>query len=182
MEKSPREIKKNFSDGKAKMKIDLKSGEKSMVKRSSTKKSPKGSPKKTITRSPSKTKKTIVIEQENSPSHRRVKPTMNRKSPKRTTDRVSPTRRMIQMKNAYIKNQKKAHKDPDNQGKMVYTISPDEGYIVNQEFFDEMRPEDLVKKSEELCKTADKQRANEFGDSMMKHHHKAYARAMKQKK
>ena len=49
---------------------------------------------------------------------------------------MSPTRRMILMKNSYIKNQKKAQKDPANAGKLIYTISPEEGYIVDQEFKD----------------------------------------------
>lgn len=57
-----------------------------------------------------------------------------RKSPMKDIGRMSPTKRMIQMKNSYIKNQRKAQEDPQNAGKLIYTISPDEGYIVDQEF------------------------------------------------
>lgn len=79
------------------------------------------------------------------------------------------------MKNAYIKNQKKAYKNPENHGKMIYTISPEEGYIVNQEFFDAMDSDEIVKKSEELWKNADKQRSERLGDSMVKQHHRRNA-------
>lgn len=76
------------------------------------------------------------------------------------------------MKNSYIKNQRKAMRDPENAGKLIYTISPDEAYIVDQEFHHTMENEDLAKKSSALCQSADKQRSEQYGDSMMKHHHK----------
>jgi hypothetical protein len=91
-----------------------------------------------------------------------------RRSPKKEYGRISPTKRMIQMKNSYIKNQRKAQKDPENAGKLIYTISPSEAYIVNQEFFNSMENEDLAKKSSELCYSADKERSQQYGDSMMK--------------
>ena len=110
-----------------------------------------------------------------SPKRKGVTPALSpkrRKSPNRNTDTMSPTKRMILMKNSYIKNQKKAQKDPSNNGKLIYTISPDEAYIVDKEFYNYMETEDLAKKSEELCKTADKQRSQMYGDSMVKYHHR----------
>ena len=98
-----------------------------------------------------------------SPRRKPVSPLRSpkRKSPTRDNGRLSPTKRMIQMKNSYIKNQKKAQKDPQNSGKLVYTISPDEAYIVDQEFKDSYwdkeskgspikDAEKLAKRSEEL--------------------------------
>lgn len=109
-----------------------------------------------------------------SPQRRGVTPTMSpkRKSPKRDNGRLSPTKRMILMKNSYIKNQQKAQRDPGNSGKLVYTISPEEAYIVDQEFHHTMENDDITKKSSALCYSADKERSQAYGDSMMKHHHK----------
>jgi hypothetical protein len=95
-----------------------------------------------------------------------------RRSPRKDSGRISPTRRMIQMKNSYIRNQKKAQKDPENIGKLIYTISPGEAYIVDQEFSHNMDHNELAKRSSELCKNADKERSEMYGDSMMKNHHK----------
>lgn len=105
-------------------------------------------------KSPSK-KKTLIVEREQYVATDRIIPMRSspkRKSPRHSPEkgRMSPVRRIIDMKNAYIKNQKKAYKNPENHGKMIYTISPEEGYIVNQEFFDAMDSDEIVKKSEEL--------------------------------
>ena len=109
-----------------------------------------------------------------SPKRKGVTPAQSpkRKSPNRNAGTMSPTKRMILMKNSYIKNQKKAQKDPSNSGKMIYTISPDEAYIVDKEFFNSMENEDIAKKSEEMCKTADQQRSLMYGDSMVKYRHR----------
>lgn len=111
---------------------------------------------------------------QSSPKRMGTTPIMSpkRKSPRRDDGRLSPTKRMIQMKNSYIKNQLKAQKDPANFGKLIYTISPDEAYIVDQEFHGNMETDDIAKKSSELCYSADKKRSHLYGDSMMKYHHK----------
>lgn len=87
-----------------------------------------------------------------SPERRRVSPMSSpkRKSPTKSNGRISPTKRMIDMKNSYIKNQTKAQKDPSNYGKLVYTISPTEAYIVDHEFNYEMENDDMAKRSSEL--------------------------------
>ncbi|CAI2383932.1 unnamed protein product [Moneuplotes crassus] len=99
-----------------------------------------------------------------------------RKSPRKEIGRISPTKRMIQMKNSYIKNQQKAQEDPKNAGKLIYTISPNEGYIVDQEFKELTEEElndigkSLAEKSAELCKAADQERSEKYGDLMVKNH------------
>lgn len=87
-----------------------------------------------------------------SPQRKRVSPMSSptRKSPSKSNGRISPTKRMIDMKNSYIKNQTKAQKDPSNFGKLVYTISPTEAYIVDHEFNYEMENDDMAKRSSEL--------------------------------
>lgn len=109
-----------------------------------------------------------------SPKRKGVTPAYSpkRKSPSRVNATMSPTKRMILMKNSYIKNQKKANKDPSNNGKMIYTISPEEAYIVDKEFCNSMENEDIAKKSEEMCKTADHERSQLYGDSMVKYRHR----------
>jgi hypothetical protein len=108
-----------------------------------------------------------------SPQRKYISPISSPKRKKSSNDngRISPTKRMIDMKNSYIKNQKKAMKDPANFGKMIYTISPNEAYIVDQEFHHSMENEDIAKKSNELCQSADKERSK-YGDSMVKHRSK----------
>lgn len=46
----------------------------------------------------------------------------------------SPTKRLEQMKNAHVKNATIAASRPDAYDKMIYTVSPTEGYLVKKEY------------------------------------------------
>ncbi|CAI2383911.1 unnamed protein product [Moneuplotes crassus] len=122
--------------------------------------------------------RTSIQSYNQSPRRKPVSPLRSpkRKSPRRETGRMSPTKRMIDMKNSYIKNQRKAQKDPQNAGKLIYTISPDEGYIVDQDFKELTKEEleevskSITRKSAEFCGGADQERSNQYGDLMVKNH------------
>ncbi len=55
----------------------------------------------------------------------------------------SPTKRLMQMKNANLKNSQKAAVRNDTDNKLLYTVSPTQGYLVKKEYSPNMNADDM---------------------------------------
>jgi hypothetical protein len=68
---------------------------------------------------------------------------VHQQSPKKK-EITSPTKRLEQMKNAHVRNAQIAQGKPDSYGKMLYTITPDEAYLVKREYIPQMDAGDMT--------------------------------------
>ena len=63
----------------------------------------------------------------------------------------SPTKRLRQMKDAKLANAQKQAARGDGHNKMLYTVSPKEGYLVNKEYHPEMDAGDMTRVEREIA-------------------------------
>ena len=70
-----------------------------------------------------------------------------RQSPQKKQPRESPTKRLREMKNTSLKNKQHLKSQGENlEGKMLYTVGPNAGYLVNKAYDASIPMKDLIKK------------------------------------
>ena len=78
-----------------------------------------------------------------------LKEAKSQKSPekKKREPRESPTKRLREMKNTSLKNKQELKRQGENiEGKMLYTVGPNAGYLVTKEYDSSMPIKDMVNK------------------------------------
>lgn len=88
--------------------------------------------------------------------NRQQKSNQKKKTKKTQANKVrSPTKRLEQMKNAHVKNATKVLKRGDGYDKMMYTVSPTEGYLVKKEYHPGMSSGDMTQVEQDITDRID---------------------------
>lgn len=107
--------------------------------------------------SPSRDLARKMESQEKSATKRRLKKKIVEKKVR------SPTKRLMQMKNAHVRNAKKAAKRNDTYGKELYTVSPTHSYLVKKEYNPHMDENDMTQVEKDIAdRVEDYMRSKEY--------------------